>query len=1002
MLHSTMPRIISSLMFFCFAAVSAAQAPYFQQEVNHQIEVTLDDVLHELDGFIETTYTNNSSDSLDFLWLHVWPNAYEGPHTALAQQFFRDGDLFMFWAMAKDLGGMSALEFRVDGELTSWEFHPTHRDIIRLDLSQALAPGERLTYSTPFRVKLPSGQISRLGHIGQSYQITQWYPKPAVYDRNGWHPMPYLNQGEFYSEFGSFDVRITLPANYTVGATGDWVEGSADNDAEKIRLDSLVRATNRAFELGMASSQSMDFPPSDARWKTLHLRQDNVHDFAWFADKRWMALRGEVRSPAVDTWAFFTPAEANLWQRAPEYLHDAILAYSRFNGDYPYKQVTAVDGTISAGGGMEYPNVTVIGKSGTDLGLETVIVHEVGHNWFYGILGTNERTEAWMDEGINSFNETRYFVEKYGDTLSLTGRSSGPKGLFESIEATRFSYAMRDQFAYLISARSGFDQPMACHSAEFSDLNYGTIVYKKSAAAMEHLRGALGTTTFDAGMQRYFDDWKFKHPTAADLRASLEAVSNQDLGWFFDELVPTTEVVDYRLGRIRSEGADSVRVTVRNVGGIQAPFRLDAVGATGQLLSSSWHEGMAGGIQLTVDAPVGVAKWVLDEEGQMLEYDRRNNTRRAQGLLKGIEPLSLRFLTRLDREDRTPVFWIPTAGWNANDGWMAGLTLHNVTLPFRNFAWHVSALRGLDSKEWVGTSGLSLRTGEWTWEAGFRRFSNEELPFISSIYNRGALSVSGLFNRSPGSRMRSKLRLEAVNLSEERTHSDAFIEVLMPEQWRQALGAHYQVQTNGVRSASVWNLNVRTIRQRDSWGALGPIWENARSTRLASLSFETDYLYNQNKKSLIFGGFLGWVSGDQGLYPLQASGISGQFDPMRDGLFFGRGMADGLTSRQILLNQGGLPLMSGAPVAEEMILTVRAEWELPVNLPLSLYGGLGLADGIGMGASGVAADLGLLKVFVPLVNARGGQFEERPLSGVVWSMNLLEFRPTHVLENGLN
>ena len=445
-----------------------SEAAYFQQQVDHVIEVALDDQSHQARGHIATTYTNNSPDTLDALWIHLWPNAYANGKTALAKQEFRNGNMFMFYAMQRQLGGIDSLDFRVDGSPVRWEFHPEHIDIARLVLPEPLPPGAKLTYETPFRVRIPLGRISRLGHIGESYQMTQWYPKPAVYDRDGWHEMPYLTQGEFYSEYGSFDVSITLPKNYVVGATGDMSPEEADNAREMQFLDSLALATSRQMDMAFFESEearSDSFPPSSLETKTLRFKQTQVHDFAWFADKRWMVLKGSVALPnsarEVTTWAMFTSDQAKLWGESLEYLADATYWYSKWNGDYPYNHVTAVDGTISAGGGMEYPNITVIGRAGSDLGLEQVIVHEVGHNWFYGILGSNERTNAWMDEGINSFNESRYFVEKYGDELGLVGFRATP--LMEKLEVTRFSYQSKDQLAYLLSARMLVDQPMQCH-----------------------------------------------------------------------------------------------------------------------------------------------------------------------------------------------------------------------------------------------------------------------------------------------------------------------------------------------------------------------------------------------------------------------------------------------------------------------------------------------------------------------------------------------------------
>ena len=339
--------------------------------------------------------------------------------------------------------------------------------------------------------------------------------------------------GEFYSEYGSFNVRITLPENYTVGATGDFARSDAtggkawseDNEQEIQRLDRLNIETRAWIQDQGWIRATNEFPPSSSQMKTLHFTQSRVHDFAWFADKRYKVLRDEVMLPGsgrtVETWAMFTPEEGQLWQKAPEYLHDATYYYSLWNGDYPYNQVTAVDGTISAGGGMEYPNVTVIGQMGSDSGLETVIVHEVGHNWFYGILGSNERDNAWMDEGINSFNETRYVLTKYGENKGLEFLVDNPN-LSQSLDIDGFKYKWIDELSYLFPARLGVDQPIQCHSDNYTSINYGAIVYKKTAAAFFMLQQHLGTERLDKAMQFYFDTWKFRHPTPADLKACLE------------------------------------------------------------------------------------------------------------------------------------------------------------------------------------------------------------------------------------------------------------------------------------------------------------------------------------------------------------------------------------------------------------------------------------------------------------------------------------------------
>ncbi|HIG32450.1 MAG TPA: M1 family peptidase, partial [Flavobacteriales bacterium] len=424
---------------------------YFQQEVNYTIDVELDDENHTLKGMEYIDYTNNSPNDLDFLWFHIWPNAYKDNSTALFKQALELGDKKGYYSSEQERGFINGLNFKVNGEMIKWDYHPEHIDICKLLLNKPLKAGESIRISTPFFVKIPDAKFSRLGHVDQSYMITQWYPKPAVFDKDGWHEMPYLGMGEFYSEFGSFDVSITLPSNYTVGATGD-----LQNPEEISRLNKLAKITDTISNFG----EDMSFPVSDLSTKTLRYIQKDVHDFGWFADKRYHVLKGEVKLPhskgKVTLWTMFTNNEADLWKNSIEYMHDAVYYYSLWNGDYPYKQCTAVDGTISAGGGMEYPNVTVIGESGNAKALEEVIMHEVGHNWFYGMLGSNERLHPWMDEGINSHNELRYMRRKYPEYNMLLGNL--PKFIKKSLDLEDYSNKqIMGEMMYFMNAWTGKD-----------------------------------------------------------------------------------------------------------------------------------------------------------------------------------------------------------------------------------------------------------------------------------------------------------------------------------------------------------------------------------------------------------------------------------------------------------------------------------------------------------------------------------------------------------------
>ena len=896
--------------------LASGQTQYFQQTVDHTIEVTLDDEAHVLHGGIRTRYVNNSPDTLGHLWIHVWPNAYADGTTALAKQQVRQNNMILFWAMARDRGGIDSLAFTVNDRPADWTFHPEHIDIVRLELADPLLPGEELTYATPFRVKLPSGQISRLGHIGQTYQITQWYPKPAVYDAQGWHEMPYLNQGEFYSEYGSFDVTVNLPASYTVGATGDFVPGYGDNDRELERLDALDAWTRQQLETPDPRTTQ---PGADlAGMKSLRYRQSNVHDFAWFADKNWWVLKDSVQlegsGRTVTTWAMFTPDEAEWWRKAPEYINDATRLYSRWVGEYPYNQVTAVDGTISAGGGMEYPNVTVIGRTRSDSGLETVIVHEVGHNWFYGLLGSNERTNAWMDEGINSYYETRYFEHKYPD-LQLTGRTLSP--IAQKMDLAGLRYGVRDNLAYLLTAQMGIDQPLQCHSNDFADLNYGTIVYKKSAAAFRWLQAHLDDARFDDAMQTYFARWHFKHPQPEDLRSVMEEVTYEPLNWFFEDVVQTTGQYDMALRGARVVDG-GLKVRLRNAGEIEAPTalfaQLEGDDAEWKLIANLPPVEQKMASSTFVELPAGmdgadIRSLRLDADRTSLEVRRTNDTRRTSGVLRGMEPLRFRLGTRLETPEATQIFWLPALAGNQYDGFMAGVALHNSTVPLRNSEWLVVPMYGFKSKSLTGLARYSMRLGrEWRVEASTQRFGETaEAEFMPDhkVW-RNELRLEGRFNRQPASALQSGVDLSLIDIRELVTWpEDAIIPfVYYANPHRQAITLSAFAQMKEGLNSSRLDVRYRQGGQEfydefhlNSTTTGGLIADFTATDRQMSLAYQFRHQINADGASWglrFFGGitkFNRFGFAPENLLPLSAGGIGAAEDVWMDGMFPNRSIA---------------------------------------------------------------------------------------------------------------
>jgi len=489
-----------------------AGAQYWQQEVNFSIDVSLDDKSHTLDGFAAIEYINNSPDTLYFIWFHCWPNAYKHDKTALTDQMLENGNTDFYFSGREEKGYMNRLDFKVNGVTAETEDHPQHIDIIKLNLPEPLLPGRLITITTPFHVKLPFN-FSRGGHDGESYQATQWYPKPAVYDRKGWHPMPYLDQGEFYSEFGRFDVRITLPENYVVAATGElqdpqekeWLKERAGFRWEPVKQKEKTSS-------GETKTVIQSFPASAAKTKTLRYIQDRVHDFAWFADKRYTVQQDTLQLASgqiIRVYAYYTRADYTAWKQAVSNGKLAVRHYSELVGEYPYTSVHIVEGPESFGGGMEYPTITVISPTADVKSLEKTIVHEVGHNWFYGILANNERQHPWMDEGMNSYYDYRYTLSKYGLP------------------------PQPDRIAFETKALTGTDQPVETPSGTFSEANYGLTAYYKTAEWLRYLESQIGPAAFDKAMQDYYRRWQFRHPYPEDFKRSAEESTGRNLDSIF-------------------------------------------------------------------------------------------------------------------------------------------------------------------------------------------------------------------------------------------------------------------------------------------------------------------------------------------------------------------------------------------------------------------------------------------------------------------------------------
>lgn len=902
-----------------------AAQEYFQQQVEYTISVRLDDERHVLHAQESFRYTNNAPVALDTIWMHLWPNAYRDRNTALCRQLDRIGDLSLHFAQEQDRGWIDSLDFSVDGTRAAWGYHLRHSDIGWVKLPVAVQPGGSITVSTPFRVKIPDGRFSRLGHSKQAYYITQWYPKPAVFDRSGWHAMPYLTLGEFYSEFGSFDVSITLPANYVVGATG-----LLQDDEERAWMDSLSAAPYaemQKFYLDKQRVQLNVIPSSSPRTKTIRFVQDRVHDFAWFADKRFIVRKGSIQLPRsgkeVTTWVMFTPKNAKLWGEAITYVNESVRFYSEHVGDYPYDACTAIDGTISAGGGMEYPMITVIGNMDDKEGLDNVIAHEVGHNWFYGILGSNERDHAWMDEGMNSFLELRYMRHRYPNS----GFKVGIPGLKKAAAHLSDRHRSQSELAYRLNARRNLDQPLALTSDDFTSMNYGTGVYMKTALVMDHLMAYLGEETTDTCLLAYYEEWQFKHPRPEDMKVVFERESGKDLSWVFDGLIATDKKVDViamALKRdqtlyLKNTGLDSIPVPITAWSGSDS---------LGTLIFMSTRKGAG------YEHPWSNADRIrIDAGNRTLDIDRRNNEVRAQGLFKRCAPVKFESMLGIERNDRRSIYYTLLPAWNGHDGWQAGLALRNTTFPSQRTEWVIAPLYAFGSERPVGAARIEhhfdrLRS---------RVFQNVHLGFSTRS--------SGTFHDH-----------EAVAWYEKYAPSIRFDLKREPltKPWS------HTVNLRGVRiynTSEVTSDNEVVYRFRESrdYLELSHTMEDARklhpsfiSTTVTagedwlrgSLEIKQAFAYNEHNKQLRLRAFAGsfLYTGSTIVNGLDAWSLTwGPEDMLYDHAYFERGASDRFFSRQFDKQQGAFktPFLQGG--SDTWIASLGMELDFPFKLPLAAF-----------------------------------------------------------------
>lgn len=885
---------------------------YFQQEVNNTIKVTLHTENHSLSGNIRIEYINNSPDTLQSIYFHCWPNAYRDNNTAFAKQQLLLRSTDFYYSDTENRGYIDSLAFTVDGHSAS--IQPTEfADVCLLKLPQILYPRDTIIIETPFYVKIPDS-FSRMGHVGQTYQITQWYPKPAVYDQYGWHYMPYLDMGEFYSEFGRFDVSITVPADYVVAATGNLITRQELEWLEDLWLNPDNPRTKR----------------DGLNQKTIRYVEENIHDFAWFADPDFRVYCDTVLLPGsgrpVRCWSFVNKENVELWSESVKYVKEAVRFYSARLGDYPYANCTAVDGALSAGSGMEYPGITIVSDGGSKSSLERVIVHEVGHNWFYGILASNERQYPWIDEGFNSFYEKRFFDQRSQRQQYQEYYFPFEIG-FLGLNEISDNYMLKLPYRYL----TGFllDQPSGLASEEFSPANYWVMTYQKPVLVLQHLLILLGHEKFDSIMSDFYALYRFKHVYPENVSEFFQQKTGQNMDWFFEGLIHSTGVVDYRITKCRNDS-----VLVKNAGEIAAPLLL----FYDDTLCVS--KGFTGTKSFFVPDSVSVIS--IDKYQQTTGYNYLGNYYRRNALFPLINPMKFRLAGVFDFAEYSECNMIPLLAFNTTQKLMIGAGFYNICLTPKAFEWFAAPLFAPFRANSVHTAlagNLLLRLNFYRMPNFLKAFhleSNVRKFSFETNYNDNTTLISWLSIRNSLSYNFRK--------NHRKPYSDSYIELSMVYAGRvDGNMVNYnslKFRHSDNRILNPYRLNVEFEHgpgYLKSWVDLGYKLTFYKKTGLEMRLFAGKFLYNAPE---YFGNFNFRLSGNLGLqdYRLQETYVSRGSD-LRDN-------SASFWAHQFTRNDGGF--VSYTPVGQTNNWMVAVNFTANTPIPcVNIFANAGTWSGIG-------------------------------------------------------
>ena len=531
-----MKHVLTSLFFIAvFFSAFAQNSSYWQQEADYKMNVDVDVKNFQYKGTQELKYTNNSPDTLNKVFYHLYFNAFQpGSEMDVRSRTIADPDGRVMDRISKlspsEIGYIKPTLFTQNGVAADYTIKGT---VMQVLLNKPILPGESTVFNMNWDAQVPL-QIRRSGRDsseGVALTMTQWYPKIAEYDFEGWHADPYIAR-EFYSVWGDYDVTITIDADYTIGGTG-----YLQNPAE--------------VGHGYTLPGQKWMKPKKGKYTWRFLAPD-VHDFAWAADDEY--IHDTYPGPNGVTLHFFyknDPEIAENWKNLQPKTAALMEFFNEQIGEYPYEQYSVIQG---GDGGMEYAMSTMITGKREFGSLVGVTAHELAHSWFQFVLATNESKHEWMDEGFTS-----YISDEAMNYVMEENKPNPHAGSYRS---------------YFYMATSGAEQPLSTHADRYAtNRSYGINAYSKGSVFLTQLGYVIGPENLSKTLKRYYSDFKFKHPTPNDFIRTAEKVSGFELDWYLTDWTQTTNTIDYGIKAVESEG-ESTKITLERIGLMPMPIDL--------------------------------------------------------------------------------------------------------------------------------------------------------------------------------------------------------------------------------------------------------------------------------------------------------------------------------------------------------------------------------------------------------------------------------------------